>query len=454
MGKHALVLGASMAGLLAARVLSDFYDRVTVVERDTLPAGAEQRRGVPQGLHVHGLLAAGAQSLNIIFPGILDELVRDGATMVRFDDAEAVWQIAAGHDLRFTSCDRSSELIAYQSTRPFLESHVRGRLRSCASIAILEGHDVVALASTAGQVTGARVAGRVDHGHQTLEADLVVDAMGRGSRTPLFLDDLGYGRPDEDSITMKLAYVSRLFHIPAPAPAEKLFLRSPEPNRPTGMALAKLENDIWILTVGGMVGRTAPTDWAEMMTFAGELAPPSILDILRRARPLEEPSRFRYPASQWRHYERMRRFPPGLLVLGDALCSFNPVYGQGMSVAALEALALRECLRDSDVALSRRFFREATKPVSVAWNLTAGADLALPEVPGRRTASIRTSAWYTEKLLTAATTDRVVASQFLRVTNLLDPPSRLMTPSILRRVLKPRNVQSTSKTDRWSSALR
>lgn len=433
-----------MGGLLAARTLTEFYNRVTVVERDTLHDDARQRRGVPQGRHVHGLLTAGSQALNTLFPGILDELIADGTTVVRFDEPNTVWQIIAGHDMRSTFGGVPNDMVGYQSTRPFLESHVRRRVRALPEITVLDGHDVMDLMTAGGRVVGAQVADRCGQTHRGLHADLVVDAMGRGARTPAFLEKLGYGRPEEDSIAMQLVYSSRLFQIPTPAPPEKLFLTSPEPGRPTGMAVAKLENNTWILTLGGMAGRDAPTDWDRMLEFAEHLAPAPILEILRRAQPVDEPTRFRYPASHWRRYDRMRRFPQGFLVFGDAMCSFNPVYGQGMSVAALEAIALRDCLREGKTALSQRFFRAAKKPVSAAWNLAAGADFALPEVPGRRTAATRASTWYTERLLLAATTDHAVAEQFYRVQNMLDAPARLMTPRMLARVLRHRTVHTRS----------
>jgi 2-polyprenyl-6-methoxyphenol hydroxylase-like FAD-dependent oxidoreductase len=451
LGEHAVVLGASMSGLLAARALSEFYKRVTVVERDRLPDGPEQRRGVPQGRHVHGLLTAGARSLDTLFPGILDELAADGATVIHFRDRAAFWQILNGHDLGATFGGGDSDLVGYQSTRPFLEDHVRRRLRELPGVTVLDGHDVVDLAAAGGRVVGARVANRAGHGQEVLRADLVVDAMGRGARTPAFLGKLGYQPPEEECIAMRLVYTSRLFHLPPPAPVVKLFIRSPETGRTTGMAMAKLENDIWLLTVGAMVAGEPPTEWERMLEFTDPLTPPLIHDVLHRAQPTGEWSRYRYPASQWRRYDRLRRFPPGFLVFGDAMCSFNPIYAQGMSVAALEAVALRDCLREGDTALSRRFFQAAKKPVSAAWNLAAGADLALPEVPGRRTPAVRASGWYTDRLLTAASTDPAVAEQFFRVTNMVDPPTRLLTPPMLARVLRNRTGRAHSARTASSS---
>ncbi len=171
-----------------------------------------------------------------------------------------------------------------------------------------------------------------------------------------------------------------------------------------------------------------------MLHFAEDFAPAPMMAALRAAEPLTEVCHYGHPASQWRRYDKMRRFPAGLLVLGDAICSFNPVYGQGMSVAALEAIALRHCLRRGGGDLSRRFFRAAARPIGAAWQLAAGADLALPQAQGRRSVATRVGNWYTERVLAAAESDIVVTERFMRVTNLVDRPVRLLHPSVMLRV--------------------
>jgi 2-polyprenyl-6-methoxyphenol hydroxylase-like FAD-dependent oxidoreductase len=430
-GDHAIVLGAGIGGLLATRVLSDFYGHVTVVERDNLPDDWAQRRGVPQGRHVHGLLSSGSDILGRLFPGLLEELVTDGATVLS-GDLSKTWLTFSGHDLD-RSCTLTKPLTSYLASRPFVEGHIRRRLRQAPNVTVLDGHDVVEMTAT-DRVTGARVANRGAAQDRVLEGDLVVDAMGRGARTPALLDKLGYGRPAEERIVVQVAYASQMLRIPAGTTTEKLILVSATPQRPTGGALFAYENDTWMVTVAGLAGYEPPDDRADMLTYAAEFAPPPMLAALQAAEPLGEVCRYRYPASQWRRYDRMRRFPDGLLVFGDAICSFNPVYGQGMSVAALEAMALRDCLRGGDRNLSRRFFRAAAKPVGRVWQMAAGADLALPQVDGRRSIPIRLSNWYTERVLAAAESDPVVTEGFFRVMNLLDSPARLLRPNVAYRV--------------------
>jgi 2-polyprenyl-6-methoxyphenol hydroxylase-like FAD-dependent oxidoreductase len=433
-GNNAVVLGASMGGLLAARVLADFYEKITLVERDELTFDPAQRRGVPQGRHAHGFLSSGSEVLDELFPGFLDDLAAAGATLVDGDPSLALLRFG-GHDLKRPET-LAEPLTSYLATRPFLETHVRRRLWAMGNVTILDGHDVVEMiAPDPSRVGGARVFNRVTGEERVLDADLVVDATGRAARTPAFLESVGYERPEEDRIAVQLSYSSWLLRIPAGTVREKMFLVGAEPNRPTGGALFACENDTWMLTLAGMAGHEPPTDWSEAATYAEEFAPSPMLAAIAAAEPIGDVCTYRYPASCRRRYDRMRRFPAGLLVFGDAICSFNPLYGQGMSVAALEAIVLRDCLLHGEQDLSRRFFRASAKLIDVVWQMAAGADLTLPQVDGRRTLSIRLSNWYTERVLRAAETDTAVTEVFFRVMNLVDPPTRLLRPSFVARIV-------------------
>ena len=433
-----------MGGLLAARVLADFYDTVTVVERDELPFDPAQRRGVPQGRHVHGLLTSGSEVLGELFPGFLDDLVAAGANVLK-GDLSILSLRFGGHEL-VRSGEFSKPLTGYLASRPFLETHLRRRLWAMDNVAILDGHDVMDIvAAQPDRVTGARVYNRGTGEERILGADLVVDATGRAARTPAFLESLGYDRPQEERVDVQVGYASWLLRIPQGTITEKMILVGAEPNRPTGGALFAYEHDTWMLTLIGIAGHEPPTDWADAVPFAAEFAPPALLAALRGAEPITEACHYRYPASRWRRYDKLRRFPTGLLVFGDAICSFNPVYGQGMSVAALEAIALRDCLVRGNRDLSRRFFRAAAKTVGVVWQMSAGADLALPQVEGRRSLSMRVSNWYTDRVLTAAETDVVVSEGFFRVVHLVDSPVRFLHPSFVARVVAA-NRRRTERT--------
>jgi 2-polyprenyl-6-methoxyphenol hydroxylase-like FAD-dependent oxidoreductase len=432
-GDHAVVLGASMAGLLAARALAEFYETVTVVERDTLPRTAANRRGVPQGRHLHGLLTRGAQVLEELFPGILGELVIDGAPYFDGWDLSKMHYNLGGH--RAVHTGSAQDLTAYATSRPFLEHHVRQRVRAIANVKLLDDHDVVDLTSTPDRkrITGARTVDRHTRTESILQADLVIDATGRGARTPAWLERLGYDRPVEDHIVVHLTYASQVLRMPPGTLHEMVFLVGPVPGRPTTVGLLGCEDDTWMFTVVGMAGHEPPSELAAMCTFAEEFTPPHALAAVRCAKPIGEVARHRVPSSQWRRYDKMRRFPDGLLVTGDAICSFNPIYGQGMSVAGLEALALRSCLSGGTRDVARRFFNAAARPIRQAWQLAAGGDLALPEIEGPRPVATRLLNGYLDRVLTATEFDSAALNQFARVTTLVDPATRLLRPAMMWR---------------------
>ncbi|QNI09664.1 2-polyprenyl-6-methoxyphenol hydroxylase-like oxidoreductase [Mycobacterium kubicae] len=440
-GSHAVVLGASMAGLLAARSLADFYDTVTVVERDRLPGvldDATARRGVPQGRHLHGLLARGAQVIEELFPGILDELVHDGAHYFDGRDLSQLYYNVGGHLMVRTG--GAASFNAYLATRPFLEAHVRERVRGIPSVTLLDEHDVVALTATPDRhrITGTRIVNRRTGDEAVLVADLVVDATGRAARTPCWLEDLGYGRPVEDQVVVHLTYTTQLLRMAPDSLHELGVLVGIVPGRPHGLGLMHCENDTWIFTVMGIAGHEPPADLPAMCEFVADYAPAHMLAAVRAAEPLGKPARHRQPCSQWRRYDKMRRFPAGLLVVGDAICSFNPVYGQGMTVAALEMSALRDCLSRGTRDLAKRFFRAAAVPIHQAWSLSASPDLSLPEIDGAAPFLTRLLNAYVDRVLTAAEYDPVALEQFTRVTSLLDPAGRLLRPAIVWRAARAR----------------
>jgi 2-polyprenyl-6-methoxyphenol hydroxylase-like FAD-dependent oxidoreductase len=433
-GDRAVVLGAGMAGLLAARVLADSYGQVTVIDRDELPDTPMHRRGVPHGRHLHALAARGQQALEELFPGFTAELVAHGAPAGNLlTDARL---FLSGHRLR----QADTGLVLLCASRPFLEAHVRARLRALPNLEFLDRRDVVGLATTPDRrrVTGARVLRRADHSaEELLSAELVVDASGRGSRAPVWLEALGYARPAKEQVRIGLGYATRIYRLPPDALGGDLaVLQAATPQHPRTGALQRLEGDRWMLTLAGILGDHPPTDPDGFLAFARSLRFPDIYEAIRDAQPLDDPVGFRFPASARHRYERLDRFPDGLLVLGDAVASFNPIYGQGMSVAAVEALGLRRHLERGTEPQPRRWFRDLAHAVDMAWDMSAGGDLAFPGVPGRRTPKVRLVNAYITRLHAAAAHDASLASAFIRVAGLVAPPQTLLRPQVAVRVLR------------------
>jgi len=433
-----------MGGLLAARVLADFYKNVTVVERDVLPTAPVNRRGVPQGRQIHVIQARGTQILDELFPHFQEELTAGGvATWDDGDFSKLSMSVGGHHVVRSGKAPSALSMSISFVSRPLLECNVRRRVRAIPNVTFLDGHDVVGLTATpAGdRVTGVRVVDRVIDQETTLTAELVVDATGRGSRTPHFLEELGYRRPRQDEVMVHLAYASQLLRLAPGAVKEHMIALFPMPGRPKMFGLLGYEDDTWMFGVGAMAGLEPPSERAEMLRFAADFAPAEALQAIQAAEPLGEVAHYRVPSNRWRRYDKMRRIPAGLIVFGDAICSFNPIYGQGMTLAAIEATVLRDCLRRGKRGLPRRFFRASARKIRVAWQTAVGSDLALPEVEGPRSLPTRISNAYIDRVMTAAETDPVVAGQFMRVIGMIDSPARLLRPSQLLRIARANRSQ-------------
>ncbi|GAA3944935.1 FAD-binding monooxygenase [Amorphoplanes auranticolor] len=429
-----MVLGASMAGLIAARVLSDVYDTVTIIDRDTLPDAAAPRRGVPQSRQLHVLLAQGRRALDVLFEGLSDELSAAGAPQV--DLHGQVHWCNDGYPMRRAA----SDLLGVGVSRPLLEGTVRARVRKLANVRFCPPAEATALLSTEdrSRIIGVLVTPRTGVVYR-IYADLVVDACGRASRSPVWLAGLGYPAPPEQLIPVDLTYVTRTYERD-PDHLDGLLgaLTNAVPGRPRTGIVAAQEDGHFAVALSGMLGEQPPLDHEGFTRFAESLGVPVISRLVREAVPVGGPARMRYPASVRRRYERLRRFPLGYLVVGDAVCSFNPLYGQGMTVAAAEGLLLRSVLPGGPDQLAQRFFRGAGKLIDGPWSIAVGTDLRFPQVPGPRSPRVRLINAYVHRLHAAARTDAALGAAFLRVLNLVDPPARLLRPAIMRRVLRAR----------------
>ena len=431
LGEHAIVIGASMGGLLAARVLSDFYSIVTVLERDAFPVAETPRKGVPQGRHTHGLLARGSAVLEELFPGYNTEVVAQSGGLIGDVANDVIW---FGRNVRLAN--GPSDLIGLLASRPVLEGHLRRRLQALPNVRAIESCAVRGLATdpVRKSVTGVRtcVEGKQE---ETINADLVVDATGRASSSAAWLEELGYRPPANEKVEIGICYMTRTYRRrPTDLDGKHgIVVAGSAPNWRNGVLLAQ-ENDSWIVSAGGYLGDDAPDDDQGFLAYLATLPTMEIHDVVARAEPLTDYRRYRYVASLRRRYEDLSRFPKNYLVFGDAICSFNPVYGQGMTVAAEEALTLQQCLLAGSNDLARRFFKAAAKIVDIPWDIAVGNDLRHPQVKGARPPTLRFINWYIGKLHLAATRDSTLAAAFLKVLNLTMPPSSLLSPAIARRV--------------------
>ena len=428
---HAVVLGAGMAGLLTAGVLADSFGRVTVVDRDELDGAVDvqPRRGVPQGRHAHALLAGGLRVIEQLLPGATDDLVAGGAAVG--DVLGDVRFCANGHPLK----QAPTGLAALAVSRPYLESYVRSRIAALPAVTMRGGHDVVDIEvnDARTRVVGARVQRRVQGSEaESIAADLVVDATGYGSRTPRRLAEWGYEAPAQERLVVDIGYASRHYRLGRESLGGDLaIIIGPTRAHPRGGVIQVEEQGRAIVTLFGVLGDHPPLDDVGFEAFAATLPLPYLADAIRGATALDEAVLYRHPGSTRLRYDRLRRFPGGLLVIGDALCSFNPMYGQGMTVAALEAAKARDGYADAP-----RFFRAVRPLVDAPWQVATGGDLMFPAVQGPRPPMVRLVNRYLSRLHAAAAHDAVLSEAFIRVTNLLAPPQSLLRPALAMRVLR------------------
>jgi hypothetical protein len=291
---------------------------------------------------------------------------------------------------------------------------------------------------TASRVTGVRLIRRqAGSAAEIMGADLVVDASGRGSRTPAWLESLGYTPPEVEVVEVGMGYASRFYRRqPEDFNGNLVINIAPTPANKRACGMLAQEGDRWIVTLAGYFGDYPPTDEQGYLEFARRLPTPDVYNFIRTATPLSEPVAFKFPSNQRRRYEKLARFPAGLLVIGDAICSFTPIYGQGMTVAAMEAVALRDCLAAGTEGLATRYFRQVSQVVDIPWSITVGNDLNLSEGAASRPRMARLISWYMSKLLIAARRDPMVTLAFMRVANLFAAPASLLHPRVALRVLR------------------
>ncbi|MBI5563712.1 MAG: FAD-dependent monooxygenase [Chloroflexi bacterium] len=452
---HAIVIGGSLAGLMVARVLSEHFAQVTIIERDAVTDRPEARKGQPQARHLHGLLGKGLEIMTRYFPDLPQALQSRGAIIGDMGQVMR-WYTNGGYRLQF-----DSGLNGVLMSRPMLEWTIRERVMRLPNVRVIDECDVKGpiAAPDRSRVIGVNVQHRAEAGREEiLSADLVVDASGRGSSSPKWLEALGYVRPPESVIKVDVGYATRVYRR-RPEDFDligaKLLMVSPDaPHHKRSGFMFPIEDDRWIVTLGGWAGDHAPTDERGFLEYARTLAAPDIYQMLLKLEPLGDIITYKLPSNLRRHYEKLDRFPEGYLVIGDAVCSFNPVYGQGMTSAAMQAAELDRVLseRATLAGLAQRYFKRSARVIDLPWQMTAGEDFRFPETTGPKQPGTDFINAYVSRVNAASHTDPVVGRAFLEVMNLMKPAPSLMRPRILWRVLRAGRATPTRSTVRGAPA--
>ena len=441
--KHALVIGGSLAGLLAARVLADHFEQVTLIERDAFPEGPAHRNGVPQARHLHVLLLKGKAIFERYFPGLGEELIASGAVPAdvgsEFLTVSVYGRIAPAQ----------TGLIMLLCSRYLIEWRIRHRLGLYKNVRILSRGDVTGLLAGEGnrQVDGVQLHSRGDEPlPSTLAANLVVDCSGRGSSASDWLAGMGYPSPEMTVVNSHLGYATRWYKQPAQVPAWKgMLVAVKPPDNPRGGALLPAEGGQWIVTLAGTAGQYPPTDEAGFMEFASQLSDPIVYEAIRQAEPVSQIFGYRRTENQWRRYERLKSWPGGFVVVGDAACCFNPVYGQGMTAAALGASLLDEQLRaetgNFTPEFGLAFQSRLAKQLETPWLMATGEDFRWENTEGDRPGrAARFIQRYIDRVIKLSRRDPRASRAFIEVAHLLQPPASLFRPGILVPALLQRST--------------
>jgi 2-polyprenyl-6-methoxyphenol hydroxylase-like FAD-dependent oxidoreductase len=438
LGQRAVVVGAGIGGLSMAGALAKYFERVEILERDRLTASAASRSGTPQDRHPHGLLAGGLQALGEIFPGFESDLAKAGAVSVR-----------VARDIQDERPDvgvlpkRDFGLSLLCASRPLIELVLRRRAEAIANVVLRPECRVTGIVPMAGDAAVRGVRFESGSGRsEMLEADLVVDASGRGAPTLTLLDALGWERPEVTEIGVDLSYATAVVVIPPNAPPDwKLVLTRPDPPYMALHAvLVPMEDDRWMIAIAYHGAAARLETWDNFLEASRSLITPTVYNALRFAGPPEGIRHYRFLVSVWKHFERLRRLPRGVLPVADAFCRFNPIHGQGMSSAAKQARLLQDVLGqaaaepDPIAALQAGFMAEVGSVLETPWNMSTSADLAFPATRGDRPENFAEAQQFEAALFRAVVADPVVHRAMIAVGQLLQPHTRLQEPDITRRI--------------------
>lgn len=431
---QAVIIGGSFAGLWTARILADHFKQVTILERDILPEEPKSRPGVPQDQHVHVLLQRGADIMGQLFPNIEEELLAAGAkridlTMDSVAYMRGQWlpQFQSGH-------------FTYASSRILLESVLRRRVKAIPNVTIQNGARVERLLAENGRISGVALHSKDGVGETAVYADLIVDASGRRSKTPDWLVELGYEKPKETVIDAQVGYAGRRYKKPADSDVnwDIMFIGADKGYQDRGGLIYTEENDVWMVMLAGVLADYPPTDEAGYLAYAKDVHP-DFYAVIQSGEPISNIIGYRKMENRMRHFEKLTRWPDRFVVLGDAVCGFNPVYGQGMSVSAMAAEALGNQLAKTNGNLDGmawQYQKKYNKLVGPAWLMATSADLEWLVDDQEASLIERIASWYFPQMFEALPIDHAVYEAFIEVQNLTATPAILFSPKIMWRVFK------------------
>lgn len=447
LGRHAVVIGGSIAGLLAARILTGYFEQVTLIERDRFPQRAEPRKGIPQCTQLHILLTRGRQILEDLFPGLENELIAQGAVTLDMG-ADVEWLNPFGWAARFPS-----EFTALSFSRYILDWLIYCRLAGVGQVHFLEQSYVTGLISSSDgtSIAGVRVQQRQQTGQaqdQTLVADFVVDASGYSSQAPKWLKTLGYEAPEETVMTTGMGYASRLYEIPVGVQSDwkGVYLQAAPPERTAMGVLYPIENNRWIVGVCATAPYHPSKDEAAFLEALQQLPSPIIYNAVRHAKPSTPIGIYYPPGNRLRHYETLKRQPERFVVLGDAVCAFTPIYGQGMTVAALGVTTLAACLQNlvqqsspSLSGLAKTFQKRLAQINAEPWIAATSQDAKYPSVRGiTKVPSVpeKFIGWYMNQVIHLTIHDPQTTLTLFEVFHMLKSANALFKTRIVLQVLK------------------
>ncbi|MEH7745986.1 FAD-dependent oxidoreductase [Neobacillus drentensis] len=437
--ERAIIIGGGISGKLAARVVSDFFKEVMIIERDYEPQGPIPRKGAPQGEHLHALLQAGEHGLEALFPGITKKFHSSGAVKIN-STQDLAWFHHGVWKLRFNGGSTTT-----LQTRPHLEWHIDQYIKAIPNVTFLYNHTVqnYVYNEVKNQITGVDV---IDSsgGEKNLTANLVIDASGVNSLSSSWLNKRGVSIP-EQKVKIGLSYISKSFYLPENDERDwkiKIVYPNP-PHEKIGGTISKVEGNRYIVTLNGYHNEVNEKDVVknnnDFMELTKKLPKLDIYRELKDAVPLSSTSIYRVPHIVWRRFDKVKSLPDGLLLIGDTVCRIDPVFGQGMSIAVLEALKLKELLQNESHELQKvttHFHKQEAKIIAPIWNMVITEDFRYPETIGKKPAGLSIQQWYAKKIFLLSSENQEIYNSFIKVMNLVRPMTILMSPRIIKQVLK------------------